>query len=161
MGRAGEGVKDDEERFFTSFAYALDILRDVDIILAVLAASAFLAAAILFFARIAAAASRRREASGGAKVHGVRTCPLCSSEMGSGERVSSKLFPGKGDRIMHIFGCPSCWPPSLSRKRICPVCGREISREGWVVARYFDRTKGADAGPKAHVHVLGCTECRK
>lgn len=142
------------------------ILRKVDIVVAVLAASAFLAAAVLMVGRVGALAMRRGPRAAGAASK-VRTCPLCSSALEGGERIHSKLYPGKGDRIMHIFGCPRCWPatPSTSAthasRRLCPVCGKEIGREGWVVARYFERAIGPGSGSRAHVHVLGCTECRR
>lgn len=139
-------------------------------IAAILASSAFLASLLLFASRIASAASRRSGGNRrrrGAKLPLERSCPLCSSTLEDGERISSRLYPGGGDRIMHIFGCPRCWPSTAARGeglqplRICPVCGRALGREGWVVARYFERAVGAGARPKAHVHVLGCTECRK
>lgn len=85
---------------------------------------------------------------------GEKSCPLCSSVLGPGERVSSKLFPGKADRIMHIFGCVHCWPATVSAPRICPVCGKALDAEDWVVARYFERPG------RKHVHVLGCPHCR-
>jgi hypothetical protein len=153
------------------------ILKKVDIVIAVLAASAFLAAAVLMLGRVGAFAKERRATARGARsgrvrsrgaegTGGSRTCPLCSSRLDGGERVKSKLFPGRGDRIMHIFGCPRCWPSTPTAdaaprpRRICPVCGAEIGREGWAVARYFERAAGAGGGNRAHVHVLGCTECR-
>ena len=104
---------------------------------------------------------------GGASVP--RTCILCSSVLGKGERIRSSIFPGKADRIMHIYGCSKCWPagvssPGVSLPRICPVCGRTLEAEGFLIARYFERpsspsgSKGFPARP--HVHVLGCTSCR-
>jgi hypothetical protein len=143
----------------------------VDIVIAVLAASAFLAAAILLIGRAGSLAGgrgrkggRRRGGDGSART---RSCPLCSSALEPGERVHSKLYPGKGDRIMHILGCPRCWPASetadaaAAARRICPVCGREIGREGYAVARYFERPGTPGGGARPHIHVLGCTECRK
>jgi hypothetical protein len=83
-----------------------------------------------------------------------RACPLCCSALAPGERISSTLFPGKGDRIMRIQGCPHCWPATPSAPRICPVCGQALDAQGWVTARYFERPG------RRHVHVLGCTNCR-
>jgi hypothetical protein len=136
------------------------ILWKVDIVVAVLAASSFLAAAVLLIGRVGALARRRgsRAAGGASKA---RACPLCSSALEGGERIHSKLYPGKEDRIMHIFGCPRCWPATPSAPRLCPVCGKEIGREGYAVARYFERAIGPGSGGRAHVHVLGCTECRR
>jgi hypothetical protein len=142
------------------------ILETVDIVIAVIAASAFLAAAVLLIGRVGAFAGRRRRGVGRRRAGGdgsarIRSCPLCASVLEPGERVHSKLYPGKGDRIMHIFGCPRCWPATPSAPRICPVCGREIGREGYAVARYFDRPGTPGGGARPHIHVLGCTECRK
>ena len=83
-----------------------------------------------------------------------RRCPLCDIAMEPGERVKSHVFPGKPDKMTHIFGCPSCYPPNPMHKRICPVCKKEVPREGYVIARMFDRPG------RKHVHVLGCTGCR-
>ena len=82
-------------------------------------------------------------------------CPLCGSFLAKGERIKSDVFPGAGDRIMRIFGCPHCWPSTTRMKRICPVCGFELPPEGWAVARLFERPG------RMHVHVLGCTACRE
>jgi hypothetical protein len=90
------------------------------------------------------------EAAGGKS----RSCPLCGSRLQAGENVKSFVFPGKPDRIMHVFGCPYCLPPSGSLKRICPACLREVPTDGYVIGRYF-------VGPgRKHLHVLGCTGCR-
>jgi hypothetical protein len=37
---------------------------------------------------------------------------------------------------------------------MCPVCGKEVPRDGYVIARMFDKPG------RKHVHVLGCTGCR-
>ena len=85
-----------------------------------------------------------------------RSCPLCGSTLGPGERVKSDLSPGKGDRIMRIFGCPRCWPALPGAKaRTCPVCRGEIPPGGHAVARYFE------SPGRKHVHVLGCSACRE
>jgi hypothetical protein len=62
---------------------------------------------------------------------------------------------------MHILGCPHCWPANASSTRACPVCGKALDAEGWVVARYFERPASPGRGPeRRHVHVLGCPNCR-
>jgi len=81
-------------------------------------------------------------------------CPLCSSLLASGERVKSDLVPGKGDRLMRIFGCPHCLAPENPAPRTCPVCGFALPRESWATARYFEKPG------RGHVHVLGCPACR-
>ena len=82
------------------------------------------------------------------------TCPLCSTPLGPGERVKSDIFPGKGDRLMRIFGCPRCLATEGGPPRFCPVCGTELAPGSWALARYFERPG------RRHVHVLGCESCR-
>ncbi|MBL8966917.1 MAG: hypothetical protein JNG85_07910 [Spirochaetaceae bacterium] len=85
-----------------------------------------------------------------------RSCPLCGTALATGERVKSDILPGKGDRLMRIYGCPRCWPAYPgSAPRICPVCRGELPSEAHAVARYFERPG------RKHVHVLGCGLCRK
>ncbi|HQF73520.1 MAG TPA: hypothetical protein PK786_06470 [Treponemataceae bacterium] len=98
----------------------------------------------------------------GRKRHQQRTaspvgrCPLCSSGLASGEQIKSVVFPGKTDRITHIFGCPHCYPYIEDNlRRSCPVCGKTVPPDGYLIARMFDRP-----GKKTHVHILGCTVCR-
>ncbi|MCF7929040.1 MAG: hypothetical protein K9L68_09220 [Spirochaetales bacterium] len=84
-----------------------------------------------------------------------KTCPLCGSELETGERVRSVIYPGTPDRIMHIFGCPHCYPARPDPKRTCPVCKVTMPEEGHLVARVFENER------RTHVHVLGCTRCRR
>ena len=86
---------------------------------------------------------------------GVHPCPLCGTMLKRGERVKTIVYPGNPDSMAHIFGCPYCYPPGAEVRRSCPVCKREIADDGYVVARMFEG-KG-----KRHVHVLGCTGCRR
>ena len=82
-----------------------------------------------------------------------RPCPLCGTILTEGRKVSSILYPGKPDGMMEIHGCPFCIPPAGTAARLCPVCGKEVPADGYVIARVF-------SGPgKTHVHVLGCTVC--
>lgn len=85
-------------------------------------------------------------------------CPLCGTRLTRGQRVQSVVYPGKTERLMEIFGCPNCHPRSGPAKtfRICPVCRQKLEETDYVVARMFER-----AGERKHVHVLGCTRCRK
>ena len=80
-------------------------------------------------------------------------CPICGSILIKAEKVKSIVYPGKPDKIMHIFGCPFCYP--TGEKRFCPVCSKEIEGEGYLIARVFEKPG------KTHVHVLGCSGCRK
>jgi hypothetical protein len=139
----------------------------MELAIAIVLAGALLAILFLLVGRLAAwrrarllgrvmadpdAAARIASSFGEGKVG--RACPLCFSALEPSERISSQLFPGKGDRIMRIFGCPHCWPATPSVPRICPVCGKALDAQGWVTARYFERPG------RRHVHVLGCTNCR-
>jgi predicted nucleic acid-binding Zn ribbon protein len=83
-----------------------------------------------------------------------RTCPVCSIKLLNGERVKSSAYPamGKTDRLMNIFGCPYCLEGQ--RRRVCPVCGKTLNPEEFLIARLFDKPG------RSHVHVLGCTLCR-
>ena len=101
----------------------------------------------------------------------LRPCPLCKSMLKRGETVHSVVYSGDGsqaeapasaagrsraapDAIAHLFGCRYCYPANSRHPRICPVCGNEVSADGYVVARMFERRD------RKHIHVLGCTECR-
>ncbi len=126
-------------------------------------------------------------------------CPLCGSGLKKGERVKSAAYPVKPgsdgkypggiEKMMEVYGCPHCMPPGGTEKRICPVCKKEVPKNGYVVGRYFIVNKTYDyssgeqrtadlpetgiisgnkvnkAPPvskkKNHLHVLGCTGCRR
>jgi formate-dependent nitrite reductase cytochrome c552 subunit len=70
-----------------------------------------------------------------------------------GNRKSSS-WSRYNDSLVHMHGCRHCYPPSNDIPRTCPVCGREVPSDGYVVARMFERQG------RKHVHVLGCTQCR-
>lgn len=101
---------------------------------------------------------RRRRSGGAADGRSAgtqpRTCPLCGETLIPGQRVKTRVNPGNGDKLMQIFGCPHCYPPNIECKRICPVCKKEVPREGYVIARLFE------SPGRKHVHVLGCSGCR-
>lgn len=83
-------------------------------------------------------------------------CPLCRTVLSKTEQIKSALFPGQGERICHIFGCPHCHPfDEDDIERICPVCNKKVPAQGYLFARLFERP-----GNKRHVHILGCTNCR-
>lgn len=90
-----------------------------------------------------------------------RNCPICGTPLLRGETVHSHLYPGKPDGMMYIYGCPFChakhprFKGGRDVERHCPFCKGIIPESGWVVARVFEKPE------KTHVHVLGCTECRK
>jgi hypothetical protein len=85
-----------------------------------------------------------------------QTCPVCAARLKAGELVSSSAFPSFNgtDRLMHIRGCVYCL--SGERERICPVCGAVLHTDEILVSRMFER-----AFRRSHVHVLGCSRCRK
>ena len=82
-------------------------------------------------------------------------CPLCRTLLKPGERVKSVVYPGKGDRLVEIYGCPYCYPPNHRYPRYCPSCKREIGQEELIFARMFD------SSGKAHMHVNGCRVCMR
>jgi len=96
---------------------------------------------------------------------GSKTCPICGSVLKKGEKIHSIVFTGKktsiknvggigsGDKVIHIYGCPYCYPIETGVKRICPVCKKEIPDSGYLIGRIWNR-KG-----KIHLHILGCTQC--
>ena len=86
-----------------------------------------------------------------------QTCPVCSAKLNPGELVSSQAFPslnGGKDRFMHIRGCVYCLHGD--RDRVCPVCGIILKENEILIARLFERP-----GRRSHVHVLGCSHCRR
>lgn len=87
---------------------------------------------------------------------GTRQCPVCATTLATGMQVKSKIFTQQGrDRLMHVFGCPYCWPDNTAHQRICPVCHHVIPRNGYLISRYFENAS------HKHVHVLGCSGCRR
>ncbi|MCD6397224.1 MAG: hypothetical protein J7L71_06765 [Spirochaetaceae bacterium] len=100
---------------------------------------------------------RRRDKAGLVSTAMAKTteCPLCGSTLADNKRVKSILYPGKPDSMMEINGCPYCFPVNSDIKRICPVCKKEVPKDGYVIARVFLKPN------KKHVHVLGCTGCYK
>lgn len=72
--------------------------------------------------------------------------------------MQSVIYPGTGDRIVEVYGCPNCRPKGGSAKaaRICPVCKQKLGEHDYVVGRMFERESN-----RKHLHILGCTRCRK
>jgi hypothetical protein len=99
------------------------------------------------------------------KLQVLKPCPVCGTLLHKGETVHSIYYRQKTDgnhqlpveEIMtHIFGCPHCWPANDENPRHCPVCRQTVSHDGYLVARTFRKP-----GRKDHVHVIGCTECKR
>jgi len=85
------------------------------------------------------------------------TCPICGSPLAPGENLVSRVYRPMTvpDQRCTIAGCPHCYPvcePGVRRE--CPVCGREIPADGYLVARLFNKTEG-----KKHVLITGCSGC--
>lgn len=89
----------------------------------------------------------------------IKQCPICNSDLIGKERILSKVFHTESntDQSCTILGCPHCFPyMEKGVRRKCPVCGKNIPSEGYLIARLFYHRTG-----KNHVHVIGCTECYK
>jgi hypothetical protein len=86
-----------------------------------------------------------------------QVCPVCSMKLDKRNLVKSQAFPsitGGKDRLMYIRGCTYCL--NGGRLRLCPVCGSNLNNNEILIARMFER-----AGGRSHVHVLGCSRCKK
>lgn len=98
----------------------------------------------------------------------LKPCPLCGSLLKKGETVKSKVIEigsvsrhgqnrlGVKESIAHLFGCPYCWPANREHARQCPACKAKMGTADYVIARYFEKETSRN-----HLHVLGCTLCRK
>ncbi|HUX36482.1 MAG TPA: hypothetical protein VMV44_01150 [Rectinemataceae bacterium] len=104
--------------------------------------------------RAAERKGKEKEGRGGGPRPG--NCTLCGSLLSHGESMKSDILPGQGDRMMRIFGCPHCLGKEGERlPRFCPVCETQLGAGDHAIARYFERPG------RKHVHILGCTICRK
>jgi hypothetical protein len=116
----------------------------------------FIGAGIHISAGGASRQRRKRKPPGESYPGAPQTCPVCSAKLAPGELVKSSAFPsltGGTDRLMHIRGCVYCL--NGERARMCPVCGAHLGENDILIARMFERPH------RAHVHVLGCTRCRR
>ena len=85
-----------------------------------------------------------------------KLCPVCNTKLYKEESVSSSAFPSFNgeERFMHIKGCPYCLKGN--NERSCPVCKSILDGEDILIARLFEKP-----GKRVHVHVIGCSRCRK
>jgi hypothetical protein len=106
-----------------------------------------------FSGRKMTAAARAANAIPEGRRGDTQTCPLCAALLANGETVASKVFPpsGRAGRLLHISGCRHCLDGG--RRRFCPICGRQVSATGYLVARIW-RYQG-----KTRVRVQGCANC--
>ena len=65
------------------------------------------------------------------------------------------MYSGKSDTIAEVFGCKYCYGDDSQAARICPVCRESLPKDGYVIGRMFRTPE------KNHLHVVGCTICRK
>ncbi|MCR5724656.1 MAG: hypothetical protein K6G80_06170 [Treponema sp.] len=89
------------------------------------------------------------------KIEFVR-CPVCNTPLAKNENLSSVVYHPMNvpDQRMTIRGCPHCYPVAApSIRRSCPVCGREVAADGYLIARLFNKPG------KKHVIVAGCARC--
>jgi len=82
-----------------------------------------------------------------------RPCPLCGTPLKRGEKVKTVVYSVKTDTLAEVYGCPYCYGENATALRICPVCKKPIAEDGYVIGRMFKEGR--------HLHVLGCTGCRK
>lgn len=85
----------------------------------------------------------------------IHPCPICGTLLKSHEKVHSVVYPGENDRLVEVFGCPYCYPANDDYPRTCPVCKEIIPPDGFLIGRMFY------SGEKPHMHINGCTRCRK
>ncbi len=105
--------------------------------------------------------SKRKNAGEEGGHQSFANCPLCSSPLLSGQNLVSKVFGKAGksdDQLCYVYGCSNCYPserPGVSRR--CPVCRKEVSSDGYLVSRMFNKTKSG----KPHVIINGCGSCNR
>lgn len=88
-------------------------------------------------------------------------CPVCDSFLKPGQNIYSKVFRSQkqaNDQLCYVYGCPNCYPECKSGlTRICPVCHKNVSAEGYLLSRMFNKTKSG----KPHVIINGCGNCNR
>ncbi len=82
-------------------------------------------------------------------------CPLCRSRLQPGERIHSLIYPGGEQRLVHILGCPRCYPSNAKARRVCPICRKELPADGFIIGRMWN-SEG-----KQHLRITACTACKK
>jgi len=81
-------------------------------------------------------------------------CIMCGSHLRKGENLKSEEFKGNNESIIHMYGCPYCYGPTAAQKRICPVCKKNMPKDGYLIGRMWIKKNG-----KKHLHIQGCTVC--
>jgi len=49
-------------------------------------------------------------------------CPLCGAALEGKERLHSRVYEGPQEQLIHLLGCPYCYPVREGVVRRCPVC---------------------------------------
>lgn len=91
------------------------------------------------------------------KKNALVNCPICGSPLFKGENIVSKVYRPMNvpDQRCTVSGCPRCYPVcEVGVRRVCPVCGKNIPQDGYLVSRLFNKTQG-----KKHVMIVGCNQC--
>lgn len=111
--------------------------------------------AYFIFSKISKKASSKKYNKIGKKTSpGV--CPVCATVLKQGESLITAIYPGKDDKLCYIYGCNHCYPVADEHSfRSCPVCGKELGADSYLIARYFIRRDNTE-----RIHILGCTSCR-
>ena len=129
-------------------------------------AAIIIIAALMYFRKIYFPKQEGRQNLRKNKKNGPRSgnfvnCPVCGNPLLPGENLVSKVFTTSGqvnDQICYIYGCPHCFPrcePGV--KRTCPVCGKDVAQQQYLLARRFNKTKSGTP----HVIVNGCGNCNR
>lgn len=117
--------------------------------------------AFLYFRKIYNDSKKAKKSfsSKNGNVGGFINCPLCQNPLKPGQNLFSKVFGKQGekpDQLCYVYGCPNCFPvTNVSARRTCPVCHKEIGKDGYLIARMFNHTKSG----KPHVIINGCGNC--
>jgi predicted amidophosphoribosyltransferase len=82
-------------------------------------------------------------------------CPACGSVLMEGEKVKSVAYSAGKEKIILLYGCPSCYPGGKGIKRICPVCSKELSGKGYLLGKMWEKEEN-----RLRLHILGCSICR-
>lgn len=125
-----------------------------------LAALSFIVFAVLL-ASLSRLSARGRSSAPRAKAapeKPVINCPVCGAALYKGDKITTYVYSGPNAprRVCSVMGCPHCYPvPSRGGRRVCPVCGGEVSaRGGYLVARV-----SYPAGGKKRFEIAGCSRC--
>jgi hypothetical protein len=87
-------------------------------------------------------------------------CPLCGSPLRMGDRIRSQRYTVGKDSIVHVHGCPRCYPSNDRFRRVCPVCRRQLDPTAFIVGRMWEKVRPAGSKPRMRLHIMGCPACR-